>query len=222
MIGGLLFDLDGVLVDTAKYHYLAWKQIADMLKIPFSEKENERLKGISREESFEILLSLNNCQLSPQEKEVYCEKKNKLYKAYLEQLQAEEVLPGVRSFLQEASMNGYRIGLGSASKNSLYILEKLNLLPWFHVIIDGTKVTQAKPNPEVFQRGAKALGLPSNECLVFEDSEAGIEAAHRAGMKAVGIGSREKLPEADMILRGFQGTSLKEVIDVINIPIGDG
>ncbi|MDD3429665.1 MAG: beta-phosphoglucomutase, partial [Oscillospiraceae bacterium] len=157
---GLLFDLDGVLVDTAKYHFLAWKQLAEELDIPFTKEDNERLKGVSRMASFEIILQLGNRTLTQAEKDSCCTKKNDLYVQYINELTQEDILPGVQAFLTDAREKGYKIGLGSASKNSALILNRLKITDFFDAVIDGTKVSQAKPNPEVFLQGAKELNLP--------------------------------------------------------------
>lgn len=212
---GLLFDLDGVIVDTAKYHYLAWKDLADQLGINFTEKDNERLKGVSRMRSFEIILEIGNRSMTTEEKEHYCKLKNEQYLQYIMQLKREEILPGVKEFLESSRKNGYRIALGSASKNSMLILERLGLLDDFDEIIDGTKVSSAKPDPEVFLKGAESLGLTASECIVFEDSAAGIEAAHRGGMKAVGIGTFENLPEADVLIPGFAGAAMEDLEELL-------
>jgi beta-phosphoglucomutase len=208
---GLLFDLDGVIVDTAKYHYIAWKEVAEELGIPFTLEDNERLKGVSRVRSFEIILEIGNRSLTEQEQEFYRTKKNENYLDYILKMSEDEILPGVRNFLKEAKKKGYQIALGSASKNSVIILERLKLTELFDAIIDGTKVTKAKPDPEVFLKGAEALGLAYEECIVFEDAVAGIEAAHAGGMLAVGIGSRELLPEADMNIPGFEGITIEQI-----------
>ena len=208
---GLLFDLDGVLVNTAKYHYLAWKKIAEELGIDFSEKDNERLKGVSREKSFEIILEIGGVTLLETEKKQYCARKNAIYLSYINQLTSDEILPGVCEFLDVVKQQGYKIALGSASRNSRLILDRLQLSERFDAIVDGTVVAKAKPDPEVFIKGAQALGLLPGECIVFEDAAAGIEAAHRAGMKAVGIGSEDILSEADVILSGFQQKTIEEI-----------
>ena len=208
---GLLFDLDGVIVDTAKYHYLAWKAIAEELGITFTEEDNERLKGVSRIRSFEIILEIGGRTMAPEDVEVWCTKKNEIYLDYIRKLRVDEILPGVREFLEDAKEKGYRISLGSASKNSKLILERLNLYELFDEIIDGTKTTQAKPDPEVFTLGTKALGLEPEECIVFEDAVAGIQAAHGGGMLAVGIGFKDRLPEADFVIPGFLGMTIDEI-----------
>ena len=212
-IKGLLFDLDGVIVDTAKYHYLAWKQLSDQLGIDFNIKDNERLKGVSRMRSFEIILEIGGCTMSEEEKEKNCSKKNEIYLEYIYQLKANEVLPGVIEFLTDAKAKGYKLALGSASKNSRVILEKLDILDLFDEIVDGTIVSKAKPDPEVFLKGAELLKLAKNRCIVFEDASSGIEAAHSAGMLAVGIGTVENLPEADILLAGLNNITVDEIIN---------
>lgn len=209
---GLLFDLDGVLADTAKYHFLAWREIAGELGIEFTIKDNERLKGVSRERSFEIVLEVGNKTMAKEEQKKYCERKNERYLSYIQKMEADEILPGVREFLEDARKKGYLISLGSASKNSALILDRLNITHYFDAVIDGTKVTKAKPDPEVFVKGAEALGLPCNSCIVFEDAEAGIEAAHRGGMKAIGVGTKENLPEADIVIPGFLGLTVDDIL----------
>ena len=210
---GLLFDLDGVIVDTAKYHYIAWKEIAEELGITFTEQDNERLKGVSRIRSFEIILEIGKMDMDKKEQERYCELKNDIYLSYIEKLTVHDILPGVETFLKDAKAKGYQIALGSASKNSLLILDRIKLTPVFDAIVDGTKVSKAKPDPEVFTKGAEELRLRYEDCLVFEDSEAGIEAAHKAGMKAIGIGTKELLPEADILITSFQDITIEHLVE---------
>lgn len=207
----LLFDLDGVLVDTAKYHYNAWKELADELGIPFTERDNERLKGVSRTRSLEIILELGNRTMSEEEKAACCERKNRTYVGYISRMKEDEVLPGVRVFLGDVRSKGYLIALGSASKNTALIMERLHLAEYFDVIVDGTKVSRAKPDPEVFLRGAAELDVLPKDCIVFEDAAAGIRAAHRGGMQAVGIGAPKALPEADFHMTGFVGATIEEI-----------
>ena len=210
---GLIFDLDGVIVDTAKYHFLAWKKLADELGIDFTEKDNERLKGVSRMASFEIILEIGNRKMSQEEKEECCRKKNDLYVSYIMQLTRSDILPGVDKFIRDARKEGYKIALGSASKNSSLILSRLGIEDYFDAVVDGTKVSKAKPDPEVFTKGAEELRLPYGECIVFEDSTAGIEAAHNGGMKAVGIGSEDILNAADVVIPGFVGIDVGTLIE---------
>ena len=209
---GLLFDLDGVLVDTAKYHFLAWKQLADRLQIPFTEKDNELLKGVSRMASLEILLRLGHKDMTQDEKERLCDEKNQIYVRSISSLREDELFPGVRHFMEDARARGYKTALGSASKNSMMILERLRITSLFDAIIDGNRVSRAKPDPEVFVEGAKALGIAPDLCIVFEDAAAGIEAAHRGGMKAVGVGTPEVLPEADLHIPGFAAVTADEIV----------
>ena len=209
---GLLFDLDGVLVDTARYHYLAWKELADRLGIEFTLRDNERLKGVSRMASFEIILEIGGRTMSRAEKEACCAEKNARYVEYIRNLREDELFPGVREFLEDARRKGYLTALGSASKNSMTILNRLGITDLFDAVIDGNKVSRAKPDPEVFVRGAEALGLSPAECVVFEDAAAGIRAAHRGGMKAVGIGVREDLPEADIVVPGLYGLTADDIV----------
>jgi beta-phosphoglucomutase len=208
IIKACLFDLDGVLVNTARFHYLAWKQLANKLGFEFTEKDNEPLKGVSRMDSLEILLSIGKRYLTHEEKNRFAAEKNLVYLRYIQQMTPDDVLPGVRNFLNELKENNIKIGLGSASKNARDILERTELLPEFDAIVDGSMVSQAKPNPEVFAAGAEMLEIDTPSCVVFEDAAAGIKAAHNAGMKCVGIGSPEILMEADLIFPGFQNLRL--------------
>lgn len=212
---GLIFDLDGVIVNTAKYHYLAWKKLAKELDIPFTKEDNERLKGVSRMASFEIILEIGKRDMSQEEKEFYCERKNNVYVSYIQQIDESEILPGVKEFLTDVREKGYKISLGSASKNSLLILNRLGISGLFDAIVDGTKVNRAKPDPEVFLKGAEELKMPAGDCIVFEDALAGIQAAHNAGMKAVGIGDKNILSKADAVFSGFKGITVDDVLDRI-------
>jgi beta-phosphoglucomutase len=196
-IRAAIFDLDGVLVDTAKYHFLAWKRLAAELGFDFTEKDNERLKGVSRTRSLEILLEVGHCTMTDSEKEEAAAKKNAWYVEYLNILDETALLPGAKEYLLALRKQGVRTALGSASKNAPLILERLNIANLFDAVIDGNSVGKAKPDPEVFIRGAEALGLPPEQCLVFEDSLAGIQAAKKGGMAAIGVGKRELLPGAD-------------------------
>ncbi len=202
-IKGALFDLDGVIVDTAKYHYLAWKRLAGELGFEFTEEHNERLKGVSRMRSLEILLEVGGLSCTEEEKLAMAEKKNNWYVEYIRKMDESEILNGAREYLLKLKGEGIKIALGSASKNAPMILENLGITHLFDAVIDGNKVSKAKPDPEVFLLGAKELGLKAADCVVYEDAEAGIEAARRAGMGTVGIGSRDILKEADMVVSGL-------------------
>jgi beta-phosphoglucomutase len=210
-IKAVIFDLDGVLVDTAKYHYLAWKRLAEELGIEFSIEDNERLKGVSRMQSLEIILEIGNTKLDPDRKIEVAEKKNAWYVEYISKLTPEDILPGVIGFLKSIKANNIKVALGSASKNSMLILDSLNLTSYFDAIIDGTKVSKAKPHPEVFLKGAEALNVLPNQCIVFEDAEAGVEAAINAGMYCIGIGSKDILKKAHLVLSGFSDTTFDKL-----------
>ena len=214
MIKGFLFDLDGVIVDTAKYHFLAWKRLADELAIDFTIEDNERLKGVSRMASLDIILEIGNKKLSAEQKDAAAKRKNDWYIDYITKMPAEEVLPGALEFMQEAKELGIKIALGSASKNAQKILDRLNISDYFDVIISGNEVTQAKPDPEVFLKGAKELGLQPEECIVFEDAEAGIEAAINGNMKSVGIGSRIILGKANLVVDGLHDISVERAMSI--------
>ena len=203
MIKALIFDLDGVLVDTAKYHYLAWKRLSDELGLQFSLHDNEMLKGVSRMKSLEIILGLNDRTMSEEEKENCCAVKNGYYLDYINNLKQEELMAGAREFLESARNSGFKTALGSASKNSMLILEKLQILDLFDAIIDGRMVSHAKPDPEVFLKGAQELGVKPEECIVFEDALAGITAAHNGSMKAVGVNNRDIQPFCDYYVDNF-------------------
>lgn len=219
MIRGALFDLDGVIVDTAKYHYRAWRRLAAELGFGFSEADNERLKGVSRMRSLDILLEVGGMQerFSPQEKEEMAARKNGWYVEYISRMTPDEILPGVLPFLEEVRADGVRTALGSASKNTGIILARLGIGELFDAVVDGTMVSRAKPDPEVFLKCAALLGdVPAGECVVFEDAVAGIEAAHAGGMFGVGVGSPEVLKEADLVIPGFAGIEWTEIRDQLN------
>ncbi len=210
-----IFDLDGVIVDTAKYHYLAWKRLAEELGIPFTQDDNERLKGVSRMRSLQIVLELGGRNLSADEQKNLAAKKNVWYVEYIEQMGPDEILPGVLPFLPALKEDGIKIALASASKNARFILDKLHLAHQFAVIVDGNSVSKAKPDPEGFLLAAAKLGVNPTLAVVFEDAAAGIEAAKRAGMFAVGIGNPSALPEADLILPGFEATPPAQLLQTL-------
>jgi len=203
LIEACLFDLDGVIVDTAKYHYIAWRQLANDLGFDLTHAQNELLKGISRMESLEIILALGNVKLSDEEKLQRATEKNSRYLALCMQMTPADTLPGVRAFLDELKVKRIPIGLGSASKNAKVILERIDMLSYFETIVDGNRITRGKPDPEVFLTGAADLGALPGACVVFEDAVAGIQSAKAAGMLAVGIGEKTVLAQADIVIPGF-------------------
>jgi beta-phosphoglucomutase len=206
-IQGALFDLDGVLVDTVMYHYLAWRRLARELGFDFSERDNERLKGVSRMRSLEILLETGHYTMSDAEKAEAAAKKNAWYVGYLQNLDESALLPGARELLERLRDGGVKTALGSVSKNAPLILERLNIRGLFNAVIDGNAVSRAKPDPEVFLKGARALGLPPGCCVVLEDALAGIKAARAGGMPVIAVGKPELLPGADRYI-----SSLKDLL----------
>jgi beta-phosphoglucomutase len=198
-----IFDLDGVIVDTAKYHFLAWQKLAQELGIEFTPEHNEQLKGVSRVRSLELILALGNRDATTAEKEQWLHQKNKDYLMYIENMDASEILPGVVATLEYIKAKGQLIALGSASKNARPILEKVNIMHLFDAIVDGNDVSNAKPDPEVFIRAAQLLGISNENAIVFEDSVAGIQAANIAQMTSIGIGDEKILNEARFNFEDF-------------------
>ena len=207
-----LFDLDGVLVDTAIYHFQAWKMLGENFNYQLTEEQNEQLKGVSRVESLNRILDWASYSATADQKEVWLKEKNDNYLQLISNMNPAEILPGVVDFLAQIKEQGYKIALGSASKNAEIILEKTGLMPWFDLIIDGNKVTKSKPDPEVFLKGAAGLGFQPKECIVFEDAQAGVEAAKKGGMKAIGIGEASVLIEADKVIPNFIGINSADLL----------
>ena len=207
-IKACIFDLDGVIVDTAKYHFLAWKRLAEELGFEFKVEHNERLKGVSRVRSLEILLEVGGLSFSEKEKERMATLKNEWYLEYILRMKPDEILPGVLPFLSELRRAGVKIALGSASKNAPLILQKVEITDYFDVIIDGNKVSKAKPDPEVFLKAAEELGVNPGDCVVFEDAEAGVEAALSGNMRCVGVGSPLVLNRATVVIPDFESFNL--------------
>ena len=198
-----IFDLDGVIVDTAKYHFLAWKKIANQLGINFTEEHNELLKGVSRIRSLDIILELGKKEATQEEKNMWLKQKNEDYLSQLVDMDDREILPGAFEVLKFLKDNKQPIALGSASKNARPILEKTGILSYFDAIVDGNDVTNAKPDPEVFLIAAKLLNVKPENAVVFEDSVAGIQAANIANMISIGIGDKTILQEAKYVFQDF-------------------
>jgi len=215
-LSACIFDLDGVVVDTAKYHYLAWKRLAKELGFDFTIEDNERLKGISRLDSLNILLEIGGIKLSDAEKEKLAEKKNQWYLEYINKMKPDEILPGVKTFIEELISKEVRIGLGSASKNAKLILNQLEIINLFEVIVDGTRVSKAKPDPEIFLLAAKDLNVEPSSCIVFEDAEAGIEAANRGNFTSVGVGNPKILCKANIVIPNFEGITINKMLGLIS------
>jgi beta-phosphoglucomutase len=208
MIKAVIFDLDGVLVDTAKYHFLAWKKLANSLGITFTEKDNEQLKGVSRMESLEYILKLGRYESSQVEKERFCALKNSMYIDFISDLDENALLPGSIKLLSSLRESGIKIALGSASKNALPVLTSTNILQYFDAIADGNSTKKSKPDPEVFLIASENLGLNPHECVVIEDSIKGIEAAIAGGFKSIGIGNEVDLNKAQYVVDSLDKLSL--------------
>lgn len=211
IIKACIFDLDGVIVDTAVYHYKAWKRLANELGFDITEHQNENLKGVSRTRSLELILQWGGITKTEAEQEELAARKNTWYVEMINKMTPDEILPGAKEFLQACIDAGLKTALGSASKNSATILEKVGITHFFNAVIDGNKVSKPKPDPEVFLKGAEELEIPAENCVVFEDAIAGIQAAHNGGMKAVGIGSPLVLTQADLVVSGLDKMTLEKL-----------
>lgn len=210
-IKACLFDLDGVLVDTAIYHYKAWKRLANEMGFDFTEAQNEELKGISRMDSLNKVLAWGKVQKKETEKIELAKLKNSWYIEMIAKMTPDEVLPGTIDFLTSLHQEGYKLALGSASKNAAIILEKTDLKHFFNEVVDGNMVTKSKPDPEVFLQCAALLKVNPNQCVVLEDAVAGIAAAKSCGMKAIGIGDKNILFEADLVVSGVDKLTIKNL-----------
>jgi beta-phosphoglucomutase len=213
-IKACIFDLDGVIVDTAVYHYKAWRRLANQLGFDITEAQNEQLKGVSRMRSLELILQWGGVTKTPAEQEKLAAEKNEWYVEMINKMTPAEILPGAKEFLIACRGAGLKTALGSASKNSSTILEKVDIASLFDAVIDGNKVSKPKPDPEVFLKGAEALNIAPAYCVVFEDAIAGIAAAKNGGMKAVGIGSPEVLTQADLVVDGLDKMSLEKLFNL--------
>ena len=203
-IKGIIFDLDGVVLSTDHFHYLAWKSLADELQIPFDEKDNEKLRGVSRMASFEIILANKpELKLTEAEKEAYATQKNELYRTYLQKMTPADVSEEVRQTLKELRARGYRLSVGSSSKNAGFILERTEMRDYFDAVSDGNNITHSKPDPEVFLKAAEYIGLDPTACAVIEDAEAGLQGAVAGKMLPVAIGSAYGSPLAAISLNTF-------------------
>ena len=211
---GFIFDLDGVIVDTAKYHFLAWRKLANSIGVDFTHEQNEQLKGVSRVKSLKKILEWGNKTISEEEFQQLMSSKNVDYLSHISNMDEDEILIDVPKILDYLIEQNQGISLGSASKNARAILDKVNLLSKFEAIVDGNGVAKGKPNPEVFLNAAQQLKIEPKNCIVFEDALAGIQAANAAQMISIGIGDKEVLHEADYIFNDFTEISL-EFIDAL-------
>lgn len=212
----IIFDLDGVIVDTAKFHFLAWQNLAKKLGIEFTTQDNEQLKGVSRVKSLEKILEWGNKEISMQKFEQLMHDKNEEYLSYVDQMTTSDILPKVKETLDYLKENNYPIALGSASKNAKRILKHVDLLLYFDAIVDGNEVTKAKPDPEVFLKAADLLNVEPESAIVFEDSLSGIKAANTANMLSIGIGDSDILREADYIFEDFEKMGLDKFKEILN------
>jgi len=208
---GCIFDLDGVIVDTAKYHFMAWRRLAKELGFEFTIEDNEALKGVSRMTSLEILLRTGGVTVGEKEKEALAARKNVWYVEFISGMTPDEILPGSVRLLKSLRKAGILTAIGSASRNAGTILDRIGLREMFDVIVDGNKIQKAKPDPEVFLKGAEEMKLSPSCCIVFEDARAGIEAAIAGGMKSVGVGNPELLGRADLVIPDLKKITLREL-----------
>jgi len=207
----IIFDLDGVIVDTARYHFSAWQRLAHEMGIDFTEVENEQLKGVSRVDSLKKILKWGRIEKTEDEQVILCERKNDWYKESIADMNPSELLPGVADFLASCLADNLKIGIGSASKNTPTVLKAVGIYDMFGAIIDGNSVINGKPHPEVFLKGCNQLGVEPAETIVFEDAFAGVTAAKSGGMLAVGVGTAKNLPHADIIIDGFKDFQLSKL-----------
>jgi len=214
-IGACIFDLDGVIVDTARYHFLAWKRLTDQLGIHFTIEDNERLKGVSRMASLEIILEIGNRKPDERQKHEYAVLKNNWYTDYIRKMTPDDILPGSLGFIKELRNANIRVAIGSASKNTPMILERVGILELFDAVADGNNVSKAKPDPEVFTKAANMVGVKPGNCVVFEDAVAGIQAALNAGMSCIGVGSPKVLTEAHFVVSGLNEMTLSKLISLV-------
>lgn len=210
-----IFDLDGVIVDTAKYHFLAWRKLANSVGVDFTETQNEQLKGVSRVKSLEKILAWGNIELSEDHFMELMAKKNDDYLDHVKKMDESEILPDVIKVIAHLKTLNIPIALGSASQNARMILKKVNLYQSFDAIVDGTNVSTAKPNPEVFLKAAELVEIAPEQCVVFEDSVSGIQAANAAGMISIGIGDKAVLHEADFVFKDFTQMNVEFLNDLL-------
>lgn len=209
-INAIIFDLDGVICSTDRYHYLAWKELADSLGIPFDEQVNRQLRGVSRMESLEIILGDHGGEYTTQKKMVLAEKKNEIYKRFLSAMTPGDLPEDVSLTLQTLRQRGYRLAIGSSSKNTRQILKQLGLGDFFDAVADGTQITRSKPDPEVFLLAASLLGVSPENAMVIEDAESGIRAAKAGGFRAIGIRTEGNDPDSAITIK-----NLRNLLDIL-------
>lgn len=209
---GLIFDLDGVIADTAQFHFTAWQKLAHAIGGQLTLSQYKKLKGVSRMESLDLILLWNSIGLIPEHKHILAKRKNQLYLHLISDLQPSDTLPGVVPFIHEAKEKGFQIALGSGSENARPVLEALDIISLFDVIIDGTQTSRSKPDPQVFAMGAEQMELHPSEIIVFEDGIRGIEAARAGGFTAVGVGAEDDFPSAHLVIPGLKDQHIAALI----------
>jgi len=213
-VKAVIFDLDGVIVDSAKFHFQSWKKVADKLDLRFTEEDNEQLKGVSRADSLDIILSLNDRELPEVEKGRLLEYKNGLYLGYVSFVDESEILPGAAELIDDLRDKGLKVALGSSSKNGRLLLKQMGIFNKFDVIVDGTNITRSKPDPEVFLLGANQLNLAPKKCLVVEDAVSGVEAARTGGFRSIGVGDSEILGRAEHVVSTLEGMTVARIAEL--------
>ena len=216
MIKGFIFDLDGVITDTAELHFQAWKNLADQLGWNFDREVNEKLRGVSRMDSINIIRAHNNAEVNQEELKELANKKNDIYVESLNQITPDDYLEGAEGLLKNLRVEGFLVALGSASKNSTKVLQQLQATKYFDVIGDGNSVSKSKPAPDIFLYGAEKLGLKPEQCIVYEDAESGVDAAKAGGFYAVGIGPKERVGHADVRFDTMKEATLFEIKSKFN------
>jgi beta-phosphoglucomutase len=217
---GIIFDLDGVLTDTAEFHYLAWQELADDEGIPFDREANEQLRGVSRRDS--LLLLLGDREVSEETLQDMMERKNLLYLRSLEDMDPQDVLPGAAALVSEAKRRGLRVAIGSSSKNAQFVLDRLGMTDLFDAVADGNSVDRAKPAPDLFLKAAELLGLAPERCVVIEDAASGVDAALAGGMTAVGVGPHERVGHAHLRFDTTADVDLAAILDEAEQRSGEG
>jgi len=208
-----LFDLDGVIVDTAKYHFTGWQRLAEELGVPFTHEDNEQLKGVSRVGSLEYILSKGGLELDNDTKVRLMDRKNEWYLKLVRTMTPDELFPGVVELIDELRVAGVKVGLGSSSRNAPLILRLCGISDRFDTIVDGNSITLSKPDPEVFLKGAEALGANPERCVVFEDAVSGVQAARNGGFRIIGVGDENALAEAEFVIPGFEGFTMQTMVN---------
>jgi beta-phosphoglucomutase len=219
LLKGFVFDLDGIITDTAKYHYAAWKRVAqDELGITINPAVNEHLKGVSRMDSLNVILKFGHKEnaYTDTEKAEFASEKNDLYKSLIQQMTPDDILPGIADFLKAITAKGYPMALASASRNAPFIIDRLQLAEYFSAIVDPATLTKGKPDPEIFERAADLIHLPYAETVGIEDAVAGIEGIQAAGMFAVGVGSPDVLGKADLLFPDTSHLNLAQIETAFN------